>query len=103
MELETDFVQDFNALNAPNPENKPTAYANLLDKILTAPESDLVEQNLQSYLTSLIGGDTGISGVSQPAESLSIISVRPLLDNFIAKLRETTLRYIFPKHQIPQP
>ena len=92
MELETNYAQDFNALNSLSMENKQIAYDKLLGKILAAPQSPLAEQNLQSYLTSLIGGETNISGVSQPVESLSIISLRPLLDSFIARLKTASLR-----------
>lgn len=66
---------------------RPAAYEALLDQIYKS--SDL-QTNLTAYLISLLGSERPITGVTLPAEPLSIIQLRTLLASFTTRLSQQT-------------
>lgn len=80
----TDFAADFNALDS---QDKQAQLPHLLDKITSSDPTQL-EKNLRAYAIYLLAGSSPLQNVN-PAELLSIIALRPLLNTFITKL--TTL------------
>ena len=91
--LDPDVIHSLNHINRLPPDSKPAAYDTLLANILTKSRPDSIEQSLGAYLVNLIGSDVTVPGVSQPSEYLNIASLRPLLDNFVAKLASSQLTY----------
>lgn len=80
--------RDLSAISKLTPDARSRAFAQLLDKLLTTSSPERVEQNLIAYVNTLIGGE-----ISTVSESLSIVGLRPLLDNFTSKLTASDLRY----------
>lgn len=85
--IQTDLVQDFNALSSLASSSKPDGFSRLLDKIVTQSQSDALENNLIAYGAYLILGSGPIAGVDS-SEPLGIIAARPLLTQFVAKLAD---------------
>lgn len=91
--FQTDFADDSNTVNnIDKPQARQAAFRDLLDKILTTSLNDnqSIIKNVSAYIAVLIGGDVDVSGVTLTAEPLSITALRPLLDNFVEKLRNAT-------------
>lgn len=89
--FQTDFADDYNSVNSiDKPQARQAAFRDLLDKNLTSSSSDNIVKNLSAYIAVLIGGEFDVTNVLLTAEPLSITALRPLLDNFIEKLRSST-------------
>lgn len=87
--VDSQFMQELISNSRLSPDAKPSAFTRLLNKLLSTPDAKDLEQNLSAYVTSLIGGDS-----SATSDQLSIVTLRPLLDDFTAKLKSLGLRYL---------
>ncbi|KAI9708866.1 MAG: hypothetical protein M1828_002589 [Chrysothrix sp. TS-e1954] len=86
--IECDFADELQNIAGTPSNAKPAAYSQLLDAILSKSSIDRLALNVTAFLTSLLGSDRHIQGVSRSTEPLSIIASRPLLTTFIEKLKE---------------
>jgi hypothetical protein len=90
--FQTEFSDHFNHINTLPTNSKQAAYQSLLEKILSESTGDNIVQNLNAYIAVLVGGDVTISGVQAGKEPLTITALRPLLDNFTAKLTSSSIK-----------
>ena len=94
--VDPEVLWEINAINKVPSDAKQARFTSLLDTILSTPQSPSIEQNLNAYVVNLLSGDANIPGVVQSTESISIATLRPLLDNFIEKFSIQQLRHARP-------
>lgn len=85
--IDPKLAHELSSIQTAPQDAKPRAFSRLLDKLLTSFSPDGLQQNLSAYLTALVGGESFSS-----SDQLSIVATRPLLDDFIAKLKTLHLR-----------
>lgn len=89
--IQTEVAGQLQSLAKLPAQQRVEACHSLLNDIASQSSSpEALEANLTAYLAFILDSNTQIAGVDKPSESLGLISSRPLLSSFIAKLRENS-------------